>query len=244
MATVTSRLSPAVSKAAAVRWGPCPSSVSVRHLPIQRFFRTDPLDTRARYSAEGDAILLEFEFPDIWILSDVGSKSTLPTSGIYSEARSYFRGPIETRTATPTGFSWIPLQAETRIRSNTDWFPNCVSRISGFVQLPKDWDGYGSAPPNRVACSRALDVAVAIAQTLSLADSVAQDPFVAPLSSGGVLFEIRNGNRELHIEVPPDSEFFEVLKVARTPSGDEVEEELHVNEAGLFEVLSWVSRAG
>lgn len=153
------------------------------------------------------------------------------------------------QTAAPTGAQdWLTLDsgAETRPRHNVDWLTTALKRIWSFQYLQAKWDGYQGRSVHTSTCFRAVAVTEILASLFSATDpSSAKPPFVAPLSSGGILFEVRNANRELHLAIErSDPEHYDVLKVSTTPSGDEIEEEATIHESNLYEVLSWIALAG
>jgi hypothetical protein len=154
------------------------------------------------------------------------------------------------RTATPTGSrDWIALQAQTELQPPqiaAKWLEDSLKTIFSFRGLSANWDGYGGIPPDKTTRSRAVSVATRLARLDSATNIPSMDPpFIAPLSSGGVLFEIRNRSRELHLTIyPSDPEHCEVLRILTTPSGDEIEEEKTIPESDLDEVLHWIAAAG
>jgi hypothetical protein len=120
------------------------------------------------------------------------------------------------------------------------WLQDVTSRISRFSRLDDNWDTYGGKPISRAANAKAIGIASLLADKVSREGvSLTQPPFVAPMSSGGLLFEIRNGARELHVEIEPgDSDRYQVCRIGSELAGGDLEET--VGKSGLPEVLSWI----
>lgn len=146
------------------------------------------------------------------------------------------------RTAAPSGNSWTGLKTNDDPPAPTEWLSPLLSRISHFSSLGPNWDGYGGEPIGKEIYSRAREIALKIAQISSLSSlPIAEKVFVAPLSSGGISFEITSFGRELHMSLDPDrSQIIEVLKVFVTPAQGEAQEEMDIHESRLVEVLLWV----
>jgi hypothetical protein len=113
-----------------------------------------------------------------------------------------------------------------------------------FSSLRKNWDSYRSKPISRYAIQRALGVASHLDYIIKHRDlPMTQVPFAAPMSSGGILFEIRDGERELQIEIEPESSGrYQVYRLSGELADREQEEGAAVSESGLTEALSWVFR--
>lgn len=149
--------------------------------------------------------------------------------------------PID-RTAYASGHTWTGLQTEQSRLAENEWLEPTTKRIAGFARLGSNWDGYGARQPHWGTCMRALSAAMKMAEISSMSSvSSSEPPYVAPLSSGGILFEIRNANRELNLAFEPGKKgVVEVLKTSTTPAQDEIEEEFEFEESRLAEVLTWV----
>jgi hypothetical protein len=139
--------------------------------------------------------------------------------------------------ATP-GISEAATATVVSAGSLPSWFSPVSSRIKLFSSLRDKWDSYRAKAISPIAIGRALDVAKLLAETVSRHGvPLTEPPFAAPMSSGGVLFEIKNRDRELHIEIDPaGSDRYDIYRM----SGDEETEEDPINESGLPEVLSWI----
>ncbi len=139
-------------------------------------------------------------------------------------------GPSSTTASSTIPSRWLP----------PTWLQNVTARVTRFSHLHGNWDTYGGKPISRAAIAKAIGIATLFADRVSREGvSLPQPPFVAPMSSGGLLFEIRNGVRELHIEIEPgDSDRYQVCRIGSELSGGDLEET--VGKSGIPEVLSWI----
>lgn len=217
--------------------------------PFRRFYRPSP-ETHSLDTSVGSVFGIGLASAGRWqIQGSFGTKSGRVCTWNLSNPWPVSWGVYTVRTVAPSGaYDWVALQAENEVRPHgvANWLSEALARISSFRQLQPKWDGYRGKPPDKLTCSRAVSVAASIAGFCSAAGlCFADPPFIAPLSSGGVLFEIRNRNRELQLGIEPsDPNHFDALKVITNPSGDEVEEEARIPESNLLEVLSWVLLPG
>jgi hypothetical protein len=175
------------------------------------------------------------------------SGSILANQGAFSGLCSLGAGPRlqlfpHLRTAQTDRNNWIPIEAAAGAHKYAEWVKKLIARVTSFVQLSENWDGYEGKVPSVAMCVRALDVALKISIAERGASSRGfSEPFVVPLSSGGILFEVQHQNRELHIAIHPEAKVeLEILKVHKTGSGDEIEEEKIIQDSQLPEVLAWL----
>ncbi len=227
-----------------------PFSTSGYASSLTRFHRPYA-ETYAWDSSRGNVLFWDFGAEGAWRLHGTfGLKLGHICGWDFQSAEPLLYRAYSFRTAAPSGSQdWVGLEAQTELQppqAAADWLGDSLKRIFSFGRLPANWDGYGGSPPDKITWSRAVSVAARLAKLHSATTQPSMEPpFVAPLSSGGILFEIRNGKRELHLSIyPSDRNHCEVLKILTTPSGDEIEEEAKVAEAGLDEVLSWIVTAG
>jgi hypothetical protein len=75
-----------------------------------------------------------------------------------------------------------------------------LRRIGELMRLPDDWDTYGSPRIQQPAAQKAVQVLSAAAALEHL-----PTPQIVPVSGGGLQIEWTSGNRELEIEILPDS---------------------------------------
>ncbi len=78
------------------------------------------------------------------------------------------------------------------------WMRPLLDRLEAIVELPDDWDGYGSPAPRVEALIRCLGVL----QQFMQADMAL--PAVAPTTTGGIQFEWHRGGWDIEVEVFPD----------------------------------------
>jgi hypothetical protein len=122
------------------------------------------------------------------------------------------------------------------------WLDTLLTRITGFSSLCENWDTYRSRPIAKGAIRKALNISRSLAEIVTCKRVVlSHAPFAAPTSSGGVLFEIVNANRELHIEIEGgQSALYRIFQIDTGPDGEEAESEFSVDESHLAEVLGWI----
>lgn len=226
-----------------------PDAVSLRSFPrmvvranlLRRYYESNP-DSNSQDNSTATSILINLHSgEEVFVLGAVDT--TQARLGTWNFTEHLIPGGLSiVRTASPSAYNWIGLETENNPSRLVDWLTTTLRRISEFPKLEPNWDGYQARKPDKLTCQRGVNAALRIAEASSMADPPpSEPPFITPLSSGGVLFEIRNGNRELHLSFEPDQKgTVEVLKVSVTPAQDEVEEELRVDESKLGEVLSWI----
>jgi hypothetical protein len=210
--------------------------------PMNKYLSLTP-DTSTKDSMRSATLLVTLDSPGGWNISGTFDDKIGDLTGWARDRLNLIEfQTYKVSTVTPGGFTWIPMQARSGLKRRVLWLGETLSRIAMFGQLRAGWDGYGGKTVSDRVRSRAMTVALKLAQIASAAPmSSCETPFVGPLSSGGVLFEIRNRNRELHLSIAPSEiHSFEALKVSTVPSGDEVEEETRISEQNLPEALSWI----
>jgi hypothetical protein len=114
------------------------------------------------------------------------------------------------------------------------WVPNCVNRISGFSQLPQNWDSYGSDPVSKDALRMAL---------LFLSEGPLElipEPTVSPVAGGGLGFHWRVDRRDLEFEFLPDGTV-EYLKSFRPEQGETAPEEGKIEQFGDPKLWYWLA---
>jgi len=77
------------------------------------------------------------------------------------------------------------------------WFDATLAEIERIINLPIDWDGYGSEP---IAAETAVKALVLLTDLLGLTD--AATPWVVPLSDGGIQLEWKRNGFVLELQVP------------------------------------------
>ncbi|HVT12810.1 MAG TPA: hypothetical protein VHE55_11130 [Fimbriimonadaceae bacterium] len=78
------------------------------------------------------------------------------------------------------------------------WARKLLRRVESFLELQRDWDGYGAAPIDPILAAHALQV---------LADFASNDcpePSVVPTTSGGVQVEWHVYGIDFEFEILPD----------------------------------------
>ena len=77
------------------------------------------------------------------------------------------------------------------------WFNKALAELERIINLPTDWDGYGSEP---VAAETAVKALLLLTDLLGLTD--AATPWVVPLSDGGIQLEWKRNGFVLEVQVP------------------------------------------
>jgi hypothetical protein len=147
-------------------------------------------------------------------------------------------------TAVTSGISLIAsaLPVKPVMRDLPDWFEQMTARIRRLPALQSNWDTYGGRTISQSTATRALAVASQLATALLWLSPI--KAFASPTHSGGVLFEVRNGNRELLLEIIPYESEYELSRITTLASGEEELNESNVNESHLPEVLNWIAGNG
>lgn len=149
---------------------------------------------------------------------------------------------LPSKTASTSRADWV-TEGEIDVKPRAGWLDGMVQRISNFSQLGRNWDSYGGIPPDFATIGRAMAVAIKLNGLFAASPMRRGEVFVAPLSSGGILFEIRGTNRELNLELDPkNADHFEALKLSEVSSGEKIEEEMFLSEQQLPEALAWAFR--
>lgn len=124
--------------------------------------------------------------------------------------------------------------AVVKIDPQWTWQKEPVLRIAECCTLKDNWDSYGGHPPSFDTVLAAID----------LIDSIPQHdpprPRVVPLATGGIQFEWKVGQRELDIEVSPDSTY-RYLKFDPSKTGGDLNSEFPLDSlSGVENLLSWL----
>lgn len=207
---------------------------------LRRYYESN-LDSYSEDNSTETKILID-PLGDDWSVQ-CALDFTQPTLGAWYLPGYTPSGIISTvRTASPSACTWIGLETESNLPKAVDWLAPSLERISELTKLRSNWDGYQARQLDLTTSLRAVNAALKIADVSSMTNALdSEPPFITLLASGGILFEIANRNRQLHLSFEPDKEkIVEVLKVSVTPAHDEVEEEFEMKDSKLVEVLSWI----
>jgi len=192
-----------------------------------------------------DAVVLSIDSKPGWTFVAVADLSGVQTNFMQRGEPQFtnlvqMSSPAITTTITEGNSlvaSAVPVKPVTSAVS--DWFDQMTARIRRFPKLQPDWDSYGGRTISQLTTTKALRVASHLAMALHWLSPI--KAFVSPTHSGGVLFEVRNGNRELLLEIIPDKSEYELSQITVLQSGDEELNESKVNESHLPEVLNWIA---
>jgi len=121
----------------------------------------------------------------------------------------------------PNADNWVPIAGE------PEWLDECINKLEGFKDLELNWDSYGGLPIDHDLILQGK----ALLESISVADI--PEPFVAPVSSGGINFEWDMPLRYLSIKIRPEGVRFFCVK-----KDENEEKEKGLIEDGLDSVLS------
>lgn len=77
------------------------------------------------------------------------------------------------------------------------WLDSGLTKLSGLIRLPEDWDSYGAPPIDAEVAGTLWEVLV------TLAEAEAPEPDVVPLSSGGLQLEWYTPELEVQLSIEP-----------------------------------------
>ena len=143
----------------------------------------------------------------------------------YSESTFYRREVYQykeefIRFETSDIDKWVPLDEPW-------WLDRCLKKLDEFKDLEPNWNSYDGLPIDHDLISQAK----ALLESVSILDI--PEPFVAPVSSGGINFEWDMPLRYLSIKIRPEGvRFFCVKKI------ENEEKEKGLIKDGLDSVLS------
>jgi len=115
-------------------------------------------------------------------------------SAITSDAMSAMRAAHTQGLHT----SWLGNRVY-RVGSLSEWQVRALQKLASFGSLVPNWDSYGSRPIS----DSVIDVATGLVSQVNVEN--APTPRIIPVSGGGVQLGWEKGQREVEIEVHPDS---------------------------------------
>ena len=110
-------------------------------------------------------------------------------------------------------------------------YPPDRPELQALVNLPWNWDGYGSPPVTEQAL-RTADVVLRASDHYPIGV-----PDVAPVTGGGVFIEWEAGGRDLEIEILPGGR----LQFVKIHEDGRIEEGYEVPPAELLSLLRWLA---
>lgn len=123
-------------------------------------------------------------------------------------------------TSTGTTSANLTVTATMNATGNTLWSPviptqglsqwqvQGIKRLNVVLDLPENWDSYGSPPPTQEAANAAMAILTGIAMDYFVT------PRVVPVSGGGLQLEWEIGTRRLEFEILDDGSV-EHLRIER-----------------------------
>lgn len=101
--------------------------------------------------------------------------------------------------------------------------PKLMHRLDSFANLSENWDSYGGQPSSDQARAHTTELLLEIDD---LTEGRLEDPFIAPMSDGGIELEWNlSSGAELMLDVSPSSTDVAYLLDELAPSGEIVESE-------------------
>lgn len=118
------------------------------------------------------------------------------------------------------------------VHTLSSWQIAAVIGILKAANLPDDWDGYGSPPPLQSVVNASIRLLIGV----NFDDL--PNPYVIPVSGGGLQIEWSVAQRELELEILPDGSV-EFLKAER---GQPLEEGklVPVSSSAIQPLLAWL----
>lgn len=90
-------------------------------------------------------------------------------------------------------------------------------QLSGYLSLPKDWDGYGGIPTTKVAAKLAEQI---LSHTTSVASRFRVETTLGPLADGGLDIEWNSiDGHGLLVEVPPGADYLNYVVSRKMTDG-------------------------
>lgn len=80
-----------------------------------------------------------------------------------------------------------------------DWMPEALNTIKSFVHLQEGWDSYDGSPIDEETLLNAIEIVGKLASIGGIAK-----PFIFPMGSGNINFDIMLKNISIEIEVKKD----------------------------------------
>ncbi len=77
----------------------------------------------------------------------------------------------------------------------SQWQIDTIKKLDQLLDLPRDWDSYGSSPPSEIS------VKAAVRLILDIDFEYFVSPRIVPVSGGGVQLEWSLGSRDVEIEI-------------------------------------------
>lgn len=124
-------------------------------------------------------------------------------------------------------------------KPSSEWQETAIKCVLKVLNLPLNWDSYGSPPPTK----KAMGSAIKLLQSIDLENF--QVPNVVPVSGGGIQIEWTIEDRELELEFLPDGS----IEFLKCENGEPFEEgkiespfyaEINLRHRMLF-LINWLS---
>jgi hypothetical protein len=161
------------------------------------------------------------------ITCDAASNKAMPVLREEMESRKCARRSYVVKTSSH-GIDVLKIDPQ------WTWQKQSVLSIAECFTLTENWDSYGGHPPSYDTVLAAIDLIDAIPQHNP------PRPRVVPLANGGIQLEWKVSQRELDIEIGPDSSY-RYLKFDPSVTTGELDNELPLESlADVEDLLSWL----
>lgn len=190
-----------------------------------------------------------FEFTDLFSIGNV----TLVTSGTSSDInveipeipwfindKAHRIIVFNHRARLPQELTWAScVYAELPRWSIMAQLNQAFQRIGRFARFPENWDSYGAKAIDKECISRGVSIFKKLVKLRSTAEVQIPDPFVAPLSSGGIQIEWEEGERYLEVSINPDPPTVDYFATDKAKEGQLTLEGPLRSAFALKELLTW-----
>ncbi len=108
---------------------------------------------------------------------------------------------LDTFKVQPSGQTFVyemKAQRSPVLHFGNAWFRTSVTRLYQFLDLPENWNSYGSYQMSQ----NAIEIAIQVLDDLSHRDL--PNINIVPVASGGVQFEWDNADTEVELYIRPD----------------------------------------
>lgn len=131
-----------------------------------------------------------------------------------------------------SGISAAQWVGFTNVPDHWEWFRATLEEVRRLSALPPDWDGYGSP----AILSPVIEAVVSLLGRFAGGTHRPPLPEIAPVTGGGLHLEFVLADRELEIEVLPDTS----AAVLLTAGDDELELHAQASRLEVSALASWL----
>lgn len=114
-----------------------------------------------------------------------------------------------------------------------------LKKIGKFSKFADNWDSYGAKPIDKECIAQSLKVIEELIRLKSIESFKIPNPFIAPLSSGGIQIEWEENDRYLEITISPNNPNIDYFATDKTKGGQLSLEGPLKSVTFLNELLAW-----